>query len=111
MRTLKQLFMLLTMSLFASLAMASADKPQNGVDYKTMAKPQLTDAGKKIEVIEFFGYFCPHCNVLDPSLTEWVKKQGDKIVFKRVHVLFDPRLLPIQQTYVTLSSPSYSSSA
>ena len=102
MRLLKQLFMFLTMSLFASLALASANNPQNGVDYKTMAKPQLTDTGKKIEVIEFFGYFCPHCNVLDPSLTEWVKKQGDRIVFKRVHVLFDPRLLPIQQTYVTL---------
>ena len=102
MRALKKLFMLLTLSLCAGLVMASSDKPQNGLDYKTLAKPQPTDAGKKIEVIEFFGYFCPHCNALDPSLTEWVKKQGDKIVFKRVHVLFDPRMLPIQQTYVTL---------
>jgi thiol:disulfide interchange protein DsbA len=31
-------------------------------------------------------YHCPHCNALEPQLEQWVKKQGDNIVFKRVHL-------------------------
>jgi thiol:disulfide interchange protein DsbA len=53
----------------------------------TLAQPQPVQAtGKKVEVIEFFMYHCPHCNALEPQLEQWVKKQGDNIVFKRVHL-------------------------
>ncbi len=44
------------------------------------------DTGKKVEVLEVFMYHCPHCNALDPALADWVKKQGDKIVFRRLHM-------------------------
>lgn len=104
MRFLKHLFAALSLTLIAGTAGASLSNPQEGVDYKMLAKPQPTEAGKKVEVIEFFGYFCPHCHALDPMLADWVKKQGDKIVFKRIHVLFHPSMLPVQQLYVTLES-------
>jgi thiol:disulfide interchange protein DsbA len=104
MRFLKQLFAILSLTLIAGPASASLASPQEGIDYKMLAKPQPVESGKKVEVIEFFGYFCPHCNALDPSLNEWVKKQGDKIAFKRVHVLFHPSMQPVQQLYVTLES-------
>jgi thiol:disulfide interchange protein DsbA len=42
--------------------------------------------GKKVEVIEFFMYHCPHCNALEPSLEQWVKKQGNNINFRRIHM-------------------------
>ena len=102
MRFLQQIVAVLSFSLLAGTAAAAPGNPQNGVDFVTLAKPQATDAGNKVEVIEFFGYFCPHCNALDPGLNAWVKKQGDKIVFKRVHVAFHPSLLPIQKAYVAL---------
>jgi len=85
MRSLR--FALLATALAASTAFASPTDPKNGVEYVTLAQPQPVQAtGKKVEVIEFFMYHCPHCNALEPQLEQWVKKQGDNIVFKRVHL-------------------------
>lgn len=102
MRLIKSILAALSLTLAAGFAQAGPGNPQNGLDYLTLAKPQSTDAAGKVEVIEFFGYFCPHCYALDPVLAEWVKKQGDKIVFKRIHVQFHPTMVPIQQMYVAL---------
>ena len=85
MRSLR--FALLATVLAASTAFASPTDPKNGVEYVTLAQPQPVQAtGKKVEGIEFFMYHCPHCNALEPQLEQWVKKQGDNIVFKRVHL-------------------------
>ncbi|AMP07668.1 thiol:disulfide interchange protein DsbA/DsbL [Collimonas pratensis] len=83
----------LSLGLVAVSAGASPANPVAGTDYKVLDNPQPTDSGlgKKVEVTEFFGYFCPHCNALEPTLEDWVAKQGDKISFKRVPVDFgDP---------------------
>ena len=66
---------------------ASILKPETGKEYRLLSQPQPANAGNKIEVIEFFAYYCHYCHHLEPSLAEWVKKQGDKILFKRIHVL------------------------
>ncbi len=66
---------------------ASILKPEAGKEYRLLTQPQSANAGNKIEVIEFFAYYCHFCHHLEPTLAEWVKKQGDKIQFKRVHVL------------------------
>lgn len=107
MRILKQLLAAVAvcgMAFVASGASASPTVPVNGVEYQTLATAQPTDTGKKIEVIEFFAYYCPHCNNLDPLLEAWVKKQGDNIVFKRVHVPRDESVLPQQKLYFTLEA-------
>lgn len=72
----------LTNSVFASLA-----APELGHEYRLLSQPQPAEAGPKIQVIEFFAYYCPHCYALEPILSDWVRKQGDKIAFKRIHVL------------------------
>jgi thiol:disulfide interchange protein DsbA len=81
-----------------------AATPQNGNEYLTLANPQPTESGNKVEVTEFFAYYCPHCNLFDPLLTAWVKKQGNNIVFRRVHVTSDPRVAPQQRLYYTLEA-------
>lgn len=68
-------------------ANASIAKPEAGKEYRVLAQAQPANTGDKIEVIEFFAYYCHFCHDLEPSLAEWVKKQGDKIQFKRIHVL------------------------
>jgi len=88
----------------AAFAAASPADPKNGVEYETLATPQPTESGKKIEVTEFFAYYCPHCNVLEPQLAAWVKKQGDNIVFKRVHVSRDESVAPQQRLFFTLQA-------
>ncbi len=77
--------------------------PQVGVEYRLAAQPQAVNSGKKVEVIEFFGYFCPGCNAFEPYFEEWIKRQGDRIVVKRMHSdLHD--LTTQQKLYFTLEA-------
>lgn len=85
-------------------ASASVTDPKNGAEYTTLVTPQNTDAGKKVEVTEFFAYYCPHCYSFEPSLEAWVKKQGGNIVFKRVHVNNGPSVLPQEKLFFTLEA-------
>ncbi len=91
-------------TLTALAVTAAPSDPRNGAQYRTLPTAQNTDAGKKIEVIEFFAYYCPHCHVFEPVLAAWVKKQGDNIVFKRVHVPRDENVLPQQRLYFALEA-------
>lgn len=71
---------------FASTqATAQITVPQLGRDYTVLERPQPVEAGKRIEVTEFFGYFCPGCHGFEPYFEDWIKKQGDRIVVRRVH--------------------------
>jgi thiol:disulfide interchange protein DsbA len=83
---------------------ASPANPVNGVDYRTLDKPQQTDSGKKVEVTEFFWYACPHCYAFEPALEDWVRKQGNNIVFKRVPIAFRESFIPQQRLYYTLEA-------
>jgi thiol:disulfide interchange protein DsbA len=103
MRSLR--FALLAASLVASTAFASPTDPKNGVEYVTLAQPQpVQAAGKKVEVIEFFMYHCPHCNALEPAFEQWVKKQGDNIVLKRIHMPATGPNDPEAHLYLTLEA-------
>lgn len=102
MRSLR--FALAATMLVASSAFASVAAPVSGVEYTTLAAPQPVPAGKKVEVIEFFMYHCPHCNALEPQLSEWVKKQGDNIVMKRVHFPSSGPNDPEAHLYLTLEA-------
>lgn len=104
MRFLQHVLAALSLSLVAFGANATPANPQNGVDYRTLDKAQQTDAGNKVEVTEFFWYACPHCNALEHELVQWVKKQGDKIVFKRVPVAFRDSMIPQQKLFYTLET-------
>lgn len=104
MRPLRRLFCIALLGLAAVQSLAFAAEPQNGSQYLTLPSPQPTDTGKKIEVIEFFAYYCPHCAAFEPQLSAWVRKQGDNIVFKRVHVTAGARALPQQQLFYTLEA-------
>jgi thiol:disulfide interchange protein DsbA len=103
MRSLR--FALLAAALAASTAFASPTDPKSGVEYVTLAQPQPVQAtGKKVEVIEFFMYHCPHCNALEPQLEQWVKKQGGNIQFKRVHLPFSGPNDPEAHLHLTLEA-------
>ena len=97
-------YMLAISALMAFTTGARAADPKEGVEYQRLASPQRTEApGKKVEVLEFFMYTCPHCSSLDPQLHEWVKKQGDKISFRRIHF---PQggSDPLAHAYITLEA-------
>jgi thiol:disulfide interchange protein DsbA len=88
----------------AAIGPATAAEPRAGVQYQVLPQALNTDPGPKIEVTEFFAYYCPHCYAFEPLLAEWVKKQGANIVFRRVHVPAGERVLPQQRLFYTLDA-------
>ncbi|MRV73265.1 thioredoxin domain-containing protein [Duganella sp. FT92W] len=92
------------LSVAAFGAAASPQNPVNGTEYATLPVAQPVPAGKKIEVLEFFAYWCPHCNAFEPLLADWVKKQGDNVVLRRIHVPKSDLTLPQQKLFFTLEA-------
>ena len=56
---------LLLFALSAGLARAQMVEGKN---YQRLSTPVPVETGKKIEVIEFFSFGCPHCADLEPIL-------------------------------------------
>ena len=61
---------------------------QEGKQYIRLKNPQPVETGKKIEVIEFFSYGCPHCGDLEPVLQGWLKTMPADVEFRRIPVMF-----------------------
>ena len=98
-------FALFAASLAATTAFASPTDPRPGAEYTVLAPSQPSQAaGKKVEVIEFFMYHCPYCHALEPVLAQWVKKQGDNIVFKRIHIPYQGPTDPETHLFLTLQA-------
>ncbi len=104
MRLLQRLFVIASFGFIASSAVAAPNAPVEGVEYQRLQQAQPTDTGKKVEVLEFFWYNCPHCYQFEPHFAEWIKKQGDHIVVKRVPVVFRESFVPQQKLYYTLEA-------
>ena len=68
-------FGMVVVSVLSLLAVsgASALDMVEGKQYTRIKNALPAEKGKKIEVIEFFSYGCPHCNDLEPFLQEWMK--------------------------------------
>ena len=104
MRLLQRLFAIACFGLITTTAMAAPNAPVDGQEYQRLQQPVPTDTGKKVEVLEFFWYNCPHCYQFEPHLAEWIKKQGDRVVLKRVPVGFRESFVPQQKLYYTLEA-------
>ena len=92
-----------TLTLGTSSSWAQAAAPKEGKDYIKLAKPASVGApAGKVEVIEFFWYSCPHCNVFEPQFEAWAKSQPADVVVRRVPVAFNASFLPQQKLYFTL---------
>ncbi len=73
----------LVAAVFASLVATPAfpqASPREGTDFTIVRPPQPVDApAGKVEVIEFFGYWCPACNLFEPTLRDWESRRDAKI--------------------------------
>ena len=91
--------------LLAGAAFATPTAPRNGAEYTTLKAPQPVQAqGRKVEVIEFFMYHCPACFALEPELLARVKKQGDNITFRRIHLPLTGENDPEAHLFLTLQA-------
>ena len=66
-----------------------------GVNYTVLSNPIPQQQAGKIEVLEFFGYFCPHCAHLEPVLSEHIKTFKDDTYMRREHVVWGDEMKPL----------------
>ncbi len=86
------------------VAAVHAQGPQEGREYARIRNPVPVETGKKIEVIEFFSYGCPHCGEFEPILDAWLKTVPPDVQFRRVPVMFQDRWVPLAKIYYTLDA-------
>ncbi|MFY9509951.1 MAG: thiol:disulfide interchange protein DsbA/DsbL [Rubrivivax sp.] len=80
--------------------------PVEGQQYVRLQTPAPTSlaADKKVEVVEFFWYECPHCNAFDPMVEAWSKKLPADVAFRRVPVGFTARHQATQKMFYALEA-------
>ena len=87
---MKTVFKLFIAALVAAPLIASAQGVK--AQYSELNPPQPIDTdGKKIEVVEFFWYGCPHCYNLEPLIESWSKKLPPDVEFRRIPAVFNER--------------------
>ena len=83
---------------------AAAQSVDEGKEYLRLKNPQPVETGKKIEVIEFFSYGCPHCADLEPVLQGWIKTMPADVQMRRIPVMYQERWIPLAKVYYTLEA-------
>ena len=98
-------------SLVMGMAFASGATPKEGVDYLALKNPQPAASGDRVEVLEFFGYFCNHCFSLDIALDDWARRQQKSADFRRVHVRFGAGMIAQQRLFYAVSTAGQASAS
>lgn len=78
----------------------AADGLVAGRDYAELPTGErYGPASAKIEVVEVFGYTCPHCARFEPMLNTWRGTLGDDVEFVRVPAPFGSWWSPYARAY------------
>lgn len=75
-----------TSSLFAQIPLAKSAQEDNliaeGRDFEVLKTPIAKLDASKTEIIEFFGYWCRHCNAMEPTLAKWIAAHPEATIRK-----------------------------
>lgn len=108
MPTRSRFLSLAVLCLTAAVAVAGPPPPAQlaeGQDYRVLTPPRPTSSPRKLEVVEFFSYACPHCARFNPLVSAWVAKLPKDVVFRRVAVSYDrPQWTNLARTYYALDA-------
>ena len=90
------------------LALASAASPQaardEGNDSPVHNNPLPQLQSDKIEVTEFFGYFCIHCYHLEPVMQKHSKKWASDTYLRPLHVVWQPEMMGLARVAAAVNS-------
>lgn len=95
-----KVFLFAVAFLFSGAAFSAA---QLGTDYTMLVSPQPVGT-KKIEVMEFFFYECPHCFHLHNELMGWEKTMPSDVELVFVPTMFRDSTEPLARTYYALEA-------
>ncbi len=88
---------LLMMPLLA-LSVQAAEFKQ-GVHYTKLPQAVRTQNPAKVEVVEVFGYWCPHCDKFERYLGPWKQQKPDHVDFKHLPMIFRPNQTEFAKAY------------
>lgn len=94
-------------ALCAVLALAAAGLAQaavEGADYKVLSRPIPQVQADKVEVLEFFGYFCVHCYHLDPILLKHSRSFAKDTYLRTEHVVWQPEMLGLARVAAAVNA-------
>ncbi len=69
-------------------AQGALEEGKHYVRLQTAAPVTLPSPDKKVEVIEFFWYGCPHCFTLEPLIAAWTKTLAPDVAFRQLPFAF-----------------------
>lgn len=75
-----------------------------GEDYVVLGKPLPQLEKDKIEVAEFFGYFCVHCYKLEPVLQKHTKSWPKDTYLRPIHVVWQPEMTGMARISAAVNS-------
>jgi len=91
------LAILLTIILSA-MAVASAAVPAG---FQHVAETTTPPNPARIQVIDFFWYGCPYCNLFEPQLESWLTGKPDDVDFIRIPAVIRPGWSNLARAYYT----------
>ena len=96
----RQVLLAAGLALLALPSAALAQELVPGVHYFdiTGGTPFAAPEGK-IEVVEVFGYTCPHCASFEPHLVAWERKLPEDVALVRVPAPFGGHWMPYARAY------------
>ena len=73
-------------------ALSAVAVPAAGLPAGFQQVPQATTIAKpaRTEVIDFFWYGCPYCNLFEPQLQDWLASKPDNVDFIRIPAVIRP---------------------
>lgn len=96
-RKLGMMLIALMLPLVASAESSTGFK--EGVHYAVLPFPVKTADANRVEVVEAFGYPCPHCNSFEPMVQNWESKKAEDVNFVRLPVVFGRSWEPFARAY------------
>ncbi|QEY26998.1 thiol:disulfide interchange protein DsbA/DsbL [Neisseria zalophi] len=76
-----------------------------GTDYTVLPQPiPQIQPDDKVEVLEFFGYFCVHCYHLDPILLKHTRSFPSDTYLRTEHVVWQPEHLGLARLAAAVTS-------
>jgi protein dithiol oxidoreductase (disulfide-forming) len=90
---------LIANTMLAATSLAPRWAHAAATDYATIDPPAATLDPKRIEVLEFFWYGCPHCFNLEGDLAGWKKTLPKDAYFRRMPAAGPASWVPLAKAY------------
>jgi thiol:disulfide interchange protein DsbA len=95
---MKSFILATIISILSALPVADAGTPAGFAQ----VKDATTQTGQgRIQVIDFFWYGCPYCNLFEPQLEEWLASKPEDVEFIRIPAVIRPGWSNLARAFYT----------